>query len=351
MIKKVVTIGSDSRCDFIINRSTYPTLMDCIIERINPIHAQIIQDDENFYLIPFSDYIYVNEIGIMSFAFQQMVEKGNVRVVNNSICLDVEDEISCGIDIYWQQWMAGLGLSCDKCEYQKHQLQNDEWCKVCKGSNYNPLPYINGFSREFKCGEHAAFGFKAYPGCENCSLKPGWCVECVNPHEPQSKIRTYKEHVEMYVQRLRCLKNSHAVYELCEGYVDLGLPSGTLWKDKNESDDYYTYDRASRLYGSKLPSKEQWEELKKHCGWVWNGSEYKVTGQNGSSIILPALGYSEGDYGGISVLGKSSYGYYWTSTPYGSGDAWYLGFDAGEVRMGCWALWEGDMFPVRLVQN
>ncbi|MCQ2271186.1 MAG: hypothetical protein MJZ72_00120 [Bacteroidales bacterium] len=38
-------------------------------------------------------------------------------------------------------------------------------------------------------------------------------------------------------------------------YVDLGLPSGTKWKDKNESG-FYDYDAAVRSFGSKLPTKE-----------------------------------------------------------------------------------------------
>ena len=48
-----------------------------------------------------------------------------------------------------------------------------------------------------------------------------------------------------------------------EGYVDLGLPSGTLWKNANEGGDdaLYTYDEAVSMFGDKLPTKEQ---LKKY---------------------------------------------------------------------------------------
>ncbi|MBO5960709.1 MAG: hypothetical protein J6P99_02550, partial [Paludibacteraceae bacterium] len=50
---------------------------------------------------------------------------------------------------------------------------------------------------------------------------------------------------------------------LAQGYVDLGLPSGTLWKDANEGGDnaLYTYDEAVNRWGSKLPTKEQLGEL------------------------------------------------------------------------------------------
>lgn len=39
-------------------------------------------------------------------------------------------------------------------------------------------------------------------------------------------------------------------------YVDLGLPSGTMWKLFIE-DGYYTFDRAVEKFGSNLPTKEQ----------------------------------------------------------------------------------------------
>lgn len=107
-----------------------------------------------------------------------------------------------------------------------------------------------------------------------------------------------------------------------DGYVDLGLSSGTFWKDKNEYG-FFTYDEAVSRFGSKLPSKEKFEELMSECKWEWNGSGYKVTGPNGNSIVLPASGYRHCDG---SVDGVGSYGYYWSSTPKGSDKAWNLGF-------------------------
>lgn len=101
------------------------------------------------------------------------------------------------------------------------------------------------------------------------------------------------------------------------GYVDLGLPSGTLWKDKNESGGFYTYDEAMKAFGNDLPTKEQFEELVSSCKWAWTGNGYKVTGPSGASISLPAAGYRDGSY----VGGVGSYGYYWSSTPDGSDGA------------------------------
>lgn len=108
-----------------------------------------------------------------------------------------------------------------------------------------------------------------------------------------------------------------------EEYVDLGLPSGTLWKKTNEKGGYYDYDSAVSKFGDKLPSKEQWEELKGMCTWTLTGKGYKVTGDNGNSIVLPAAGcrYCDGNVDGVGFCGD-----YWSSTPNGSEYAWYLYF-------------------------
>lgn len=75
------------------------------------------------------------------------------------------------------------------------------------------------------------------------------------------------------------------------GYVDLGLPSGTLWKSKNE-ERYYYYEQANSTFGCQLPTKKQWMELLRCCKWTWgnNGSfsGYWVKGENNCSIFLPA---------------------------------------------------------------
>lgn len=97
------------------------------------------------------------------------------------------------------------------------------------------------------------------------------------------------------------------------GYVDLGLPSGTLWKDKNETGGFYTYDEAMSKFGSELPTKEQFEELESSCKWTWTGNGYKVVGPSGASITLPAAGFRNGS----AVNGVGSSGLYWSSTPRG----------------------------------
>ena len=112
------------------------------------------------------------------------------------------------------------------------------------------------------------------------------------------------------------------------GYVDLGLPSGTLWKDKNEGG-FYKYEQALTRFGENLPSKDDFEELKNACQWSWTGGGYRVTGPSGESIYLPASGWRFS--GDVYRVGSS--GYYWSSTPYSSDYAWYLLFNSSGVFM------------------
>jgi hypothetical protein len=87
-------------------------------------------------------------------------------------------------------------------------------------------------------------------------------------------------------------------------YVDLGLPSGTLWKDYDEPG-MYTQTEKDSLFQGSLPTVEQFAELRTKCTWEWDTIGYKVTGPNGNSITLNADGYCSslkryyfmGDYG------------------------------------------------------
>ena len=130
------------------------------------------------------------------------------------------------------------------------------------------------------------------------------------------------------------------------GYTDLGLPSGTIWKNFNATG-FYTYDEAVSKFGNRLPTKEQWEELKAECQWTWNGSGYKVTGPNGNSIVLPASGFRNGD-GSVDDVG--SYGFYWSSSASSSSDSYRLDFRAD--YMDAWHnLGKNHGCSVRLVKD
>jgi hypothetical protein len=154
-------------------------------------------------------------------------------------------------------------------------------------------------------------------------------------------------------------------------YVDLGLPSGTLWATcnvgANNPEDYgdffawgetttkegffipnYKYangeykkvtkycpkkkngvngytdnlttlessdDAASTNWGSGwcMPTQQQFQELADKCTWTQttqNGKNgFEVKGPNGNSIFLPAAGR----YNGKALIGDGTDGYYWSS--------------------------------------
>lgn len=96
------------------------------------------------------------------------------------------------------------------------------------------------------------------------------------------------------------------------GYVDLGLPSGTLWKASNENGFYSSADAVDR-FGTNLPSEFQWKELKNNCKWTWTGNGYRVTGPNGNYIHLPLSGYRTPN-GQVHDVGRE--GSYWTGSIY-----------------------------------
>lgn len=114
-------------------------------------------------------------------------------------------------------------------------------------------------------------------------------------------------HCVMIVRRIGSAANATTQSTISNSeYVDLGLPSGTLWKTKNEKGVYYAYDEAITLFGNQLPSKEHFLELRDCCEWTWNGNGYLITGANGNSIILHTTGTFK--------FTGSKFGYYWTST-------------------------------------
>jgi len=161
-------------------------------------------------------------------------------------------------------------------------------------------------------------------------------------------------------------------------YVDLGLPSGTLWATCNvgasspeEYGDYFAWgetapknyydwstykwcngsensltkyctrfdcgtvdnktvldpadDAAFANWGPawRTPTKSQYGELQQKCTWVWkavNGvGGYLVTGPNGNSIFLPPAGYRKGSSQVVS--GRNCR--YWTRELWSAGDPAY----------------------------
>ena len=119
-------------------------------------------------------------------------------------------------------------------------------------------------------------------------------------------------------------------------WIDLGLPSGTLWRCCNEGAStpeayggYYTFGQVS-----SAPTKAQIEELSDNCSYqltTQNGvAGGRFTGPNGGSIFLPAAGFR---WDG-KLYGVGTDGYYWSSTrdPSSSGSAYGLHFHTGNAQ-------------------
>lgn len=113
-----------------------------------------------------------------------------------------------------------------------------------------------------------------------------------------------------YNSKVRLIKNQEAntshfngqvsvseksIYNCELEFIDLGLPSGTKWANKDSDYEYtckhFTY--TEDVEG--IPTKEQWKELRKECEWIWNaGLGYKVVGPNKNYIFLTVGGYRHG---------------------------------------------------------
>ena len=160
--------------------------------------------------------------------------------------------------------------------------------------------------------------------------------------------------------------------------VDLGLPSGNLWADRNvgaesEEDDglwfswgniggcdiksYHEFSEksynesegariksdinapehdAARMYMGgnwRMPTKEDFEELDEYCEHEWVDETYRkgmkfISKKNGKSIFFPA----SGGRSGTSLDDRGSHGYYWSSSLGSSAYGYDMHFNSGGVN-------------------
>ena len=67
-------------------------------------------------------------------------------------------------------------------------------------------------------------------------------------------------------------------------YMDLGLPSGTLWAtDYEKVDGKVEYNPYPNTGNYKLPKEEQWNELKEYCKWEFR---FKDIGYNPLKYVI-----------------------------------------------------------------
>ena len=102
-------------------------------------------------------------------------------------------------------------------------------------------------------------------------------------------------------------------------WIDLGLPSGTLWADVNvtnplDGSPYWTWDDLMDSgYASSVPTQEQFQELTETCRWTWDDTRKGVTAKSasGKTLFFPALGSCDGELDNIVKAGVQ--GYYWSA--------------------------------------
>ena len=125
----------------------------------------------------------------------------------------------------------------------------------------------------------------------------------------QRKVAADKRRKEVEKKKI----SESRAYLKAHGYVDLGLPSGTVWKSENERG---FYERRNRGQIMNLPSSNQWRELLDKCNWSWSWFRggFKIVGPNGASIFLPASGIFELDDGKSTIYSRGSQGEYLSST-------------------------------------
>lgn len=94
-----------------------------------------------------------------------------------------------------------------------------------------------------------------------------------------------------------CKENVSVNLHFCKTeYVDLGLPSGTLWStDYEKGEGELMYVPYELTVDKSIPTKEQWKELKKCAKWEFIDEEdmltaVKCTGPNGNTLLFRITG-------------------------------------------------------------
>jgi hypothetical protein len=118
-------------------------------------------------------------------------------------------------------------------------------------------------------------------------------------------------------------------YRWCSGSPDK-LTKYCTRKSHGKVDNKKTLEAADDLakssfgYFYSIPTREDWEELRTCCTWMWRVDDnfVLVRGPNGNNIILPMTGYRSG----LNIYDCGTEGQYWSSTLDESSpeDAWYF---------------------------
>jgi hypothetical protein len=175
---KVITIGSNPKCDVVMNT-----------DGIEPIHCQIIQDNGNNYrIVAFGNGVRLNH-----------------KIVNGEISLKENDKISVGTFDYrldWENWLYGAGLDCKKCNYMIESLLDDPWCTHCLNHNYAPPPTKWGYSWYYSrgqkcevCGTRGDNNVDKF--CYYC-MKHDQCFWMPEDYPPDTHMKVLNKNIQNY---------------------------------------------------------------------------------------------------------------------------------------------------------
>jgi hypothetical protein len=133
-------------------------------------------------------------------------------------------------------------------------------------------------------------------------------------------------------------------------FIDLGLPSGTLWSSSyeriGEERLYLPYDKAKEM---NIPTEDQWRELRKECKWSIDSDKLYCIGPNGNSINFERTGY-------ISIKKNkeiADWSFFWIKNEEENGNECYSAkmswLTASDERF--YSIFRGYSLPIRLVRN
>ena len=133
-------------------------------------------------------------------------------------------------------------------------------------------------------------------------------------------------------------------------FVDLGLPSRTLWSSSyeriGEEKLYLPYDKAKEM---NIPTEDQWSELRNECRWFIDSDKLYCIGPNGNSIHFERTGY-------ISIKKNkeiADWSFFWIKNKEENGNECYSAkmswHTASDERR--YSTFRGYSLPIRLVRN
>lgn len=135
-------------------------------------------------------------------------------------------------------------------------------------------------------------------------------------------------------------------------FVDLGLPSGTLWSvDFEKTVDEICYLPYCQVENFNIPTKEQWDELVEKCEWRYNNDDdvFMALGPNGNMLTFTKTEYKSFE-NSISFPIKAG-SYFWLKNDNADNSA--VIFHKGttcDFLKSTRKLFSGYKLPIRLVQ-